>query len=128
MANGLEHLNDAWSKADGEARRTFLKGILHAQGMRGESEITMVSQVNAGDGSPAVCLQWGEHILHMESATAKRHGLAIIETAMAADADAFLFAWVKDVVGADPEKAAGLLMDFRRWREAAERSQAEETT
>jgi hypothetical protein len=120
--DGLERLHYAWGKADGEARRAFLKGILEAQGMRGESEITMVSQVNAGDGSPAVCLQWGEHILHMESTTAKRHGLAILETALAADADAFLFAWVRDVVGAEPEKAAQLLMDFRRWRDRQDHS------
>jgi hypothetical protein len=116
--DGLVRLNYAWQKADSDARRAFLKGILEAQGMRGESEITMVSQVNAGDGSPAVCLQWGEKILHMQSATAKRHGLAILETALAADADAFLFQWLKDEGGAEPEKAAGLLMDFRRWRDS----------
>lgn len=119
--DGLERLKYAWSKVDGEARRAFLKDILEAQGMRGESEIRMTSQVNAGDGSPAVCLQWGEHILHMESTTAKRHGLAIIETAMGADADAFLMRWVQEVVGAPPEKAAMLLMDFRRWREETQR-------
>lgn len=126
MADGLERLNDAWQKANGDARRDFLRGILEAQGMRGESEITMVSQVNSRDGSPAVLFRWGEHVLVMESSTAKRHGLAVLETALAADADAFLFQWVQEAVGAEPEKAAMLLMDFRRWREQAERDHASE--
>jgi hypothetical protein len=124
MTDGLERLNDAWQQADGHARRDFLRSLPMQPGMRGEREITMVSQVNSRDGSPAVLFRWGEHVLIMDSRTAKRHGRAVLETALAAEAEAFLFRWMQAKVGTPPEEAARLLVDFRRWREEMERQDA----
>jgi hypothetical protein len=120
----LHRLRQAWKYAASEARRTFWIDILREQGMRGESDILMTSQVNSRDGSPAVLFRWGEQNLLMDSATAKRHAMAVLETAMGADTDAFLFYWLKHFIGAEPEKAAMVLQDFRRWREEESRRQA----
>ena len=52
----------------------------------------------------------------MDVAQARDHGNAIIEAAEAAETDAFIFDWVMNRVGSGPEQAAGLLVDFRKYR------------
>jgi hypothetical protein len=42
----------------------------------------------------------------------------ILQAATFAEADAFLFAWVQQVIGGDEAAAAGLLQEFRQFREA----------
>lgn len=60
----------------------------------------------------------GKIIAQMEPGDARDHARAITEAAEAAEQDAFLFDWVCNQVGSGPEQAAGLIADFRRYREA----------
>jgi hypothetical protein len=128
MADGLERLRYAWDRADGEARRRFLLEVYRAQAGpgAGEGTIEITSQVNAGDGSPAVLFVWGERRIQVTPAEAIRHALSILEVATDSYAESFLFRFAVDRVGTEPERAAQLLMDFRRWRAEIELPQSSE--
>jgi len=74
------------------------------------------SGVNA-KGEPFVQLIQGTDVIaQMSVDEARDHGHAILEAAEAAETDAFLFDWVIHHVGAGKEQAAGLLVDFRKYR------------
>jgi len=60
----------------------------------------------------------GKLIGQMDPEEARAHGLAMFEAAEAAEQDAFLYAWTMKTVGVGPVQAAGMLQEFRRWREA----------
>jgi len=71
----------------------------------------------APTGEPFVQLLRGEEIIaQMGVEQARDHARAITEAAEAAEQDAFLLAWVVEHVGAGKAQAAGLLMDWRRFR------------
>lgn len=68
-------------------------------------------------GEPFVQLILGDRVIaQMDVTQARDHGRVIIEAAEAAETDAFIFEWVMKHVGAGKEQAAGLLVDFRRYR------------
>lgn len=68
-------------------------------------------------GQPFVQLLLGMRIIgQMTPEEARDHGRAMLEAAEAAEQDAFMFDWVTHQVGAGPQQAAGLLVDFRRYR------------
>lgn len=68
-------------------------------------------------GEPFVQLLRGSKILcQMDVEQARAHAQAVLESAEAAEQDAFIYDWVQNHVGAGPEQAAGLLIDFRRYR------------
>ena len=68
-------------------------------------------------GEPFVQLIRGtEVIVQMDVQQAREHAQAVLESAEAAEQDAFIVDWVKTHVGAGDEQAVGLLMDFRRYR------------
>jgi len=70
------------------------------------------------DGEPFIQLIRGtEVIAQMSTAQAREHALAVLATAEAADQDAFIYDWVVNRVGSGVQQAAGLLMDFRQYRE-----------
>ncbi len=70
-----------------------------------------------GKGEPFVQLIRGTQIIaQMDVEQARDHGRAIIEAAEAAETDAFIFDWVVNRVGSGREQAAGLLVDFRKYR------------
>lgn len=74
------------------------------------------SGVNA-KGEPFVQLILGEKVIaQMDVAQARDHGMAIVEAAEAAETDAFVYQWVLEHVGGGPAQAAGLLVDFRKYR------------
>lgn len=78
------------------------------------------SGVNAA-GEPFVQLLKGETVIgQMTPEEARDHAHAMLEAAEAAEQDAFIYDWVQNRVGCGREQAAGLLVDFRRYR--AERS------
>ena len=80
------------------------------------------SGINA-KGDPFVQLIRGtEVIAQMDVAQAREYGQAIIEAAEAAQTDAFVYQWLIQHVRAGPEQAAGLLADFRRYRERGRKS------
>jgi hypothetical protein len=68
-------------------------------------------------GEPFVQLLLGEKIIgQMDPEQARDHARAILEAAEAAEQDAFLWSWVIEKVGAGPEQAAGMIVDFRKFR------------
>jgi hypothetical protein len=69
-------------------------------------------------GVPFVQLILNDKVIaQMTPAEARDHARAITEAAEASETDAFLWTWVLDKVGADKPQAAGLIADFRRFRE-----------
>ncbi len=46
------------------------------------------------------------------------HARTITEAAEAAEQDAFLLAWTQENTGADLNSAMGIVIEFRKWREA----------
>lgn len=68
-------------------------------------------------GEPFVQLLRGTEIIcQMDTQQARDHAQAILESAEAAEQDAFIFDWVINKVGSGKEQAAGLLVDFRKYR------------
>jgi hypothetical protein len=69
-------------------------------------------------GEPFIQLTLNENVIgQFTPAEARDFARTILEAAEAAETDAFLMQWVTQQVGAGPEQAAGLLADFRRYRE-----------
>lgn len=68
-------------------------------------------------GEPFVQLLLGEKIVaQMSVEQARDHAKAMIESAEAAEQDAFIYDWVINKVGSGPAQAAGLINDFRKYR------------
>lgn len=84
--------------------------------MSDENVIWHQSGVNR-QGEPFVQLIRGtEVIAQMSIGQARDHGAAMIESAEAAEQDAFLVHWLKAKVGVGDPEAAGMLKDFRDYR------------
>lgn len=60
----------------------------------------------------------GERVAQVSPAEAREHALHLIEAAEAAEQDAFMLDYARRRIGADDNAAAGLLVDFRNWRES----------
>ena len=58
--------------------------------------------------------------IQLSSAEARRVAGLLLDTAGAADADAFLMAFMQQVVGVDEGQAAQLMLRFREWRKEQE--------
>lgn len=81
-----------------------------------ENTLHHQSGVNARSEPFVQLIRGGAVIAQMDPGQARDHAIAMLEAAEAAETDAFIHQWVKERVGAGPEQAAGLLMDFRRYR------------
>ncbi len=60
----------------------------------------------------------GRPIAQMSPKEARDHGAAIIETAEAAEQDAFMVDFAKTQLGLPQEAAIAMLMEFRKFRES----------
>jgi hypothetical protein len=120
----LLRLEHAWREASGDVRRAFLQARYREQGAAGESTIQIMGQVNATDLSPGVQMAWEGRVVQWTPEAAIRHAMSILEVTVGAEGDAFLMQFVTERLQAPKEKAAQLLMDFRRWRDAQGRKQA----
>lgn len=65
---------------------------------------------------PSVKLTFRDEETRMSTEDARRLAADIIDTAHAADADAFLVEFLQEKAGLELEKAAHILLDFRQWR------------
>lgn len=75
------------------------------------------SGVNPG-GEPFVQLLRGDKIIgQMSPQQARDHAHAILEAAEAAEQDAFMWTFARQVIHADEEGAHGLLLRFREFRQ-----------
>jgi hypothetical protein len=84
--------------------------------MTGDDVLWHQAGINS-KGEPFVQLILGTKVIaQMTVPEARDHGMAIVEAAEAAETDAFVFEWVTKHVGAGPQQAAGLLVDFRKYR------------
>lgn len=71
------------------------------------------------NGEPFIQLILGVNVIaQMDLTQAREHALAVLESAEAAEQDAFLVAWVREHMSLEPHVAAGLLQDFRAFRRA----------
>ena len=85
----------------------------------GISDILWHQSGVSASGEPFVQLLRGEEVIaQMDVEQARDHARAITEAAEAAEQDAFLRDWVINKVGAGEEQAAGLILDFRKYRAA----------
>lgn len=66
---------------------------------------------------PYVTLVIGEVVTHLTPDQAREVGAMLVEVSMAADADAFLFEFVREELKADERYAGLLLRSFREWRQ-----------
>lgn len=74
------------------------------------------SGINA-KGEPFIQLIRGQKVIgQMSPEQARDHALAILESAEAAEQDAFIYDWVLNRIGGGQQQAAGLLVDFRKYR------------
>ena len=75
------------------------------------------SGVNARGQAFVQITRDGKVIAQLTPEETREHALGLLNAAEAALSDAYLVSWVKEHVGAGEVEAAGLLADFRRWRE-----------
>lgn len=68
---------------------------------------------------PFISVTVGAKDFHVQMSTDEARDLAmnLIQAAEAAEQDAFLFEWAQREVGVNDKQAAGLLSEFRKWRE-----------
>ena len=67
-------------------------------------------------GQPLVKLSFAGRSTIIDSDSARQIAKEIIDTAHAADGDAFIVEFFRDVVGMDNAAAIGMLAKFRDWR------------
>lgn len=83
----------------------------------------LIFMVTTGYGwkhrQPFVNVTVGAKDFHVQMSPAEARDLALnlLESAEAAEQDAFLFEWAQKEVGVDDAGAATLLAEFRKWRE-----------
>lgn len=63
----------------------------------------------------------GGESIQLDLAAARHHAMLVLEAAEAATGDGFLVGFLADKIGVDQERAALVLDDFRKYREAQER-------
>jgi hypothetical protein len=67
-----------------------------------------------------VQIDMGKETAQLTVADAMHHARIVLEAANAAATDATLAWFLRDKLGAADEQVAGILADFRKWREANE--------
>lgn len=85
--------------------------------LAGDGVVSIMSLVSHRNERPRVDMQVGEIHTQMDAEHAIQVGLQLIQVAMGGYADAFLFHWLKERTGVRDQEAAGLLSDFREYRE-----------
>lgn len=79
--------------------------------------IHIESGVSGRTEEPMVTLTWGAEGAQLTVAEARQHALRILEAAEAAESDALLWRWLRDVVHVDdPAQRAQALGEFRTLR------------
>jgi hypothetical protein len=94
VETAVARLRQAWQQAGAEAQRLFWRELLAQQGFRGDMVLAMKGQMQDQTHAPVVLLRWGDQVFELESHTAKQYALALLETAMRADAESFQAGWV----------------------------------
>ncbi len=84
------------------------------------SNVHVGSLVSHRTGEPRVQMEFGEAKLQMSPAEARDLALNLLSSAEAASADSFLVTFAKEKIGVGEAQAAGLITEFRRWRETQE--------
>lgn len=83
-----------------------------------EIPVRVVSMFGHQTRQPYVVMTVGDtKPLTFTSDKAKEIGAMLVETAMAAEADAFLAEWAIQATGCGDQGAASLIREFRAWRE-----------
>ncbi len=73
---------------------------------------------------PFVMIVVGKHdfMVQISPAGARELAINLLQAAEAAEGDAFLISFLRRKVGANDEAVAGILEEFRNWRERTEHS------
>ncbi len=70
----------------------------------------------AATKQPLVKIQWGSKKMVCSATDAKRIAWDILDTAHAADGDAFIYDWLQEKLDVPIDKAAIILNEFRQYR------------
>jgi hypothetical protein len=81
----------------------------------GEFEVTNIVSHRTGKGMLDVA--WMGQLAQMTPEKARETAWILLEAAAVAEAEAMLMRFLRERVGLSPEKAAGMLSDFRRYRQ-----------
>ena len=87
------------------------------------SSVLISSLIASKDASPRVDIQFESKVpghMQMEAEAAIKIGLDIIKVAYGAYIDAFVWNYMKDKVGLDPERCGFVVSDFREYRDKLE--------
>jgi hypothetical protein len=85
--------------------------------MKGDNDFLWHQSGINPKGEPFVQLIRGETVIaQMSAEQARDHARAILESAEAAEQDAFMVAWLKKKLGVDEATAMQVLIDFRNYR------------
>ncbi len=82
------------------------------------------SSVHADDRAPWVHLQWADKKGMLTPEEARQFALSVLETAQAAEHDAFLVKFLTEKIGSDVPTAIAVLREFREMREKKPRRPA----
>ena len=85
--------------------------------MAGEDDVFHTEEIyGAATRQPLVKVFIGKATLMVPTDDARAMGEALITTAFAADADAYLVEYLTETINLPLPKAVAMLQDFRRWR------------
>ncbi len=83
-------------------------------------KIWVETQIDASTGNPKVILRWYDHSGELTPDEARAFAMNVLCAAEAAHSDAFLVKFAKDKLKAERFQQAGLLQEFRKYREEVE--------
>ena len=109
----IEYKN-AWQHAAAAAISARLKQMVQSAG----DVITVGSTYGSDTQQPYVDVRWGEQLGQFDPDTARQLGRDLLDAAAAAEVDAFLMGFLERRIKIDRvEVRAGILSEFRKWRE-----------
>lgn len=85
-------------------------------------QITIESGISFETLVPFVVVQWGDKAGQLSLAEARQHALRILEVTEAAEQDAYIVWFMREVIKAPMEKVALLLNEFRAKRSDFEKA------
>jgi hypothetical protein len=83
----------------------------------GKRNISVTTLISHRDQRPVIAIEWGVEKGQLDLEQARAHARMVLEACEAAEMDACVFAFLKEKIGLKDEQAAGMIQEFRQYRE-----------
>jgi hypothetical protein len=107
-------IKNSWQHAAAAAIQTHMNQMVQSSG----AMISIGSTYGMDTRQPYVDVRWGDQLGQLDPDTARQLGRDLLDAAASAEVDAFLMGFLEHRINVDRiEVRAGILSEFRKWRE-----------